>query len=362
MNEYMPDRISPPGDTLAEILDERQMTQAQFAERISRTPKFVNEVVKGKAPITPSVAIEFQRVLGTPSSFWNNRQRQYDAYLAGVRESENLVKHLDWARNFPYNGMSKWRWVPETKEKLSRLANILDFFGVANPAAWESVWGGFAVEFRKSEKREADRFALAAWLRKGELAAQGIDCAPYDRTRFQETLAEIKSLTVKGPDQFVPSLTTMCSSCGVAVAFVPELPKTASGATRWLSPNKALIQLSLRYRSDDQLWFTFFHEAAHILFHRKKLIFIEIEPYKSEQECEADKFAADCLIPPADFNSFVEERTGRAFSKRSILEFAHRLGISPGIVVGRLQHEKLLKHSHCNDLKKKLEWVHPENR
>lgn len=354
-NQYKPDRVSPPGETLAEILEERQMTQTQFADRTGRSAKFVNEIIKGKASITPTVAIEFQRVLGIPSSFWHNRQRHYEAFLAKERELKVLDENLDWAKNFPFNGMTKWKWVPETKNKLDRLTSILDFFGVANPDAWTDVWKSTDVAYRKSEKLSADYYALAAWLRKGELIAQDIRCGDYDRDRFLSVLTEIRSLTIRGPEEFVPELTEMCSSCGVAVAFVPELPKTASGATRWLSPTKALIQLSLRYKRDDILWFTFFHEAAHILFHRKKSIYIESGTYDSIQEREADRFAANTLIPQKELNSFIESCPTN-ISKLSIREFAQRIGIAPGIVVGRLQHEDLLKRSHCNDLKEKLLW------
>jgi addiction module HigA family antidote len=360
-NQYEPDRVSPPGETLAEILVERQMTQTQLAERTGRTAKFVNEVIKGKASITPRVAIEFQRVLGIRSSFWNNRQRHYDAHLANVRESEALANKLDWAKKFRYREMSKWKWVPETRNKLDRLTSLLDFFGVANPSAWNDVWKSITVNvaYRKSKKITADDYALAAWLRKGELIAQNIECDDYNRDGFLNVLTEIRSLTIKDPEGFVPELTEKCSSCGVAVVFVPELPKTASGATRWLSPSKALIQLSLRYKSDDHLWFTFFHEAAHILFHRKKLLFIEGGAYDSFQaeDNQANRFAANILIPLEEFNSFVAKHAENDISKRSIMKFAQQIGVAPGIVVGRLQHEGILEQSHCNDIKRSLAWV-----
>lgn len=357
-NQYKPDEISPPGETLAEILEERQMSQTQFAASTGRTPKFVNEIIKGKASITPIVAIEFQRVLGIPSSFWNNRQRHYESYLANKREMEALAKKLNWARNFPYNDMSKWEWVPATRNRLDRLTSILDFFGVASPSAWNDVWRDINsnVAYRKPRRLTADDYALATWLRKGELIAQNISCNDYSRDGFTSVLVAVKSLTMKSPENFVPELTDMCSSCGVAVAFVPELPKTASGATRWLSKNKALIQLSLRYKRDDHLWFTFFHEAAHILFHRKKLIFIETGAYDEIMEHEADKFAADSLISQEQFRFFVETNRATNFSKASIKKFATQIGIAPGIVVGRLQHEKLLRQSYCNELKRKLVW------
>ena len=143
----------------------------------------------------------------------------------------------------------------------------------------------------------------------------------------------------------------LCASCGVAVAFVCELPKTASGATRWLSPIKALMQLSLRYKTDDQMWFTFFHEAAHILLHSKRSIFIEETNYDSKEDIKANRFATEFLIPP---NRLGEITSQKPISNAAIRQFAQSLGIAPGIVVGQLQHKGLLPPSHCNDLKRKL--------
>jgi hypothetical protein len=63
---------------------------------------------------------------------------------------------------------------------------------------------------------------------------------------------------------------------GVAVALVPH-PQGCPvwGATRWIAPERAVLQLSLRYKTNDHLWFPIFHGAAHILRHGKKLLFLE---------------------------------------------------------------------------------------
>jgi hypothetical protein len=164
---------------------------------------------------------------------------------------------------------------------------------------------------------------------------------------------------MKPPDVFQPSLIRLCADAGVAVVFVPELPGThVSGATRWLTAKKALIQLSLRYRSDDHLWFTFFHEAGHILLHGKRQVFLEDSGTTNSQEEDANAFAANALIPSPAFREFQEcENT----SKAAIREFAEKLGISPGVVVGRLQHEGSLPYSHCNDLKRRFVLVEQED-
>lgn len=354
-NQYTPDYVSPPGETLEEALDERGMTQVDFAQRIGMSRKHLKQMLGGTAPITPETALKFERVLGIPARFWNNREQQYREFLARQAEGMELGKYKAWLKNFKnLPVMRRLGWLPETQQPVDTLRSILDFFGVASTEVWLAHWGAVQVRYRRSQAHEPDAFALAAWLRRGELEAQKIDCAPYEEARFRTVLEKVRKLTQEPPSEFQPQLVQLCAGCGVAVVFVPELPKTASGATRWLSPSKALIQLSLKYKTDDHLWFTFFHEVGHILLHPKKDIFIETSAGDSDAEKEADRFAARILIPEADFAAFTSHST---FTKASIQQFARQQGIAPGIVVGRLQHENRLRwNDRCNDLKRKFEW------
>jgi HTH-type transcriptional regulator/antitoxin HigA len=359
MNEYVPDSVSPPGETLLETIGALGMSQADLADRTGRSKKMINEIIKGKAPITPRMSLELERVLGVPASFWNNRERHYREALARIEEQNRLQAQIKWLDSFPVNAMAKWGWIEKFKEKVPQLQEVLRFFGIASPDQWSIVTEslGRQVAFRKSEAFEVDNCALIAWLRKGELDAKQIHCEKYDENIFRATLKAIRNLTVKPPQVFQKRIIEMCSACGVAIVFVPELPKTrVSGATRWLTPNKALIQLSLRYKSDDHLWFSFFHEAGHIIKHGKKEIFIEGTSMEmaAKKEDEANRFAADCLIPPSEYKRMIENSP---YSKAKISAFSRQLGIAPGIVVGRLQHDKYLPVTHCNDLKKRFEWA-----
>jgi hypothetical protein len=212
-----------------------------------------------------------------------------------------------------------------------------------------------AVAFRKSATFEVNEKALAAWLRMGERKAERMPCAPYDEERFRSALIEARRLTRDVPSSFVSELVELCSAAGVAVVFVPELSGCrANGATRWVSPTRALLQLSLRYKTDDQLWFTFFHEAGHILLHKKRAIFLEGNGSVGREEEEANAFAADFLIPQSEFTDFADLGSP---SEVEIREFAAGIGVSPGIVVGRLHHEGLLPYTHHSSLKLKLEWA-----
>ena len=355
-NQFDPDYVSPPGETLLDAIEALDMTQTELAERTGRPKKTINEIVKGRTSITPETAIQFERALGIPFSFWNNRQCRYDEFLAGCEEEQRLEEQVEWLKKFPYRSMVKLGWIEDSDRKIDQLRLLLGFFGVASPQVWEKRWQQVEVDFRKSDAFNADKYALSSWLRRGEVKAHEIDCAPYDKNRFLAVLKEIRALTVKSPEVFQPELTKLCASCGVACVLVPELPKTrVSGATRWLSKDKALIQLSLRYKTDDHLWFSFFHEAGHITQHPKRAIFLEHRIAKGREENEANRFSTEILIPPGALKRFID--TNAVSNLASIRDFAAAQNVAPGIVVGQLQNKKYLLHSQGNGLKQTFRWA-----
>ncbi len=353
-NEFLPDYVSPPGDTLRETIESIGMTQAELAARSGRPVKTINEIIRGKAQIIPETAIQLEKVLGIPASFWNLRQSRYDEYIARKNEQEHLTREIEWTRNFPYSIMTKLDWLPETRNAIERLNHILKFFGVVSPEAWDRYWCSIQVRYRKSSTSGSDQYALAAWLRKGELLSNQLRCEAFNKASFNSILFQIRKLTTESPEMFRNKIIDMCASAGVAVVFVPYLPKTASGATRWISTEKALIQLSFKYGTDDHFWFSFFHEAGHILKHSKSAIFIEKTAYSSQQEDEADTFAAEQLIPKKEYENLAAVTE---WNEPLIRSFASRLGVSPGIVVGRLQHDGCVGYHEYNNLKQKLVWV-----
>lgn len=209
-----------------------------------------------------------------------------------------------------------------------------------------------SIDFRKSQAFDSDRGAITAWLRQGEIEASKINCADYNELKFRDALRQIRSLTVKSIEVFQPQMIELCAAAGVALVFVPELPKTrVHGATRWLGSQRALIQLSDRYKTNDHFWFSFFHEAGHILLHGKRTLFLEGKDIQDTiKEKEADVFAANFLIDPGDWQRFI---ANNSLNRKAINQFAEQLGIHPGIIVGRMQHDQITSYQNCNDLKEK---------
>ena len=193
----------PEGVTLSETLEALGMSQADLAERTGRPKKTINEIVKGKAAITPETALQFERVLGIPASFWNNLERDYRETVARLEEHQRLQRHVDWLKQFPLKAMIQQGWVEAFDDKVQQVQAVCQFFGIVSPDQWRTMQRGAAVAFRQSCAFKSEPGAVAAWLRQGERQAQHVECAPYKAAHFKATLAEARALTVEPPETFV---------------------------------------------------------------------------------------------------------------------------------------------------------------
>ena len=359
-NAYKPNYVLAPGATLLEMLEERGWTQAELAHRMGRPLKTINEIVKGKASITPETALQLERTLGASASFWLNNERRYREHLAREDEESSFAQHASWLKELPVKKMIDLGWIPAARTAGERVREVLKFFAIANPMPWPDLGGLASGAFRKSLVYDSHSAALAAWLRRGELEAEKVATAPYNEQKLRLLLPTLRALTLESQASFEQKLRDLCGECGVAVALVPELPGVrVSGVARWLGAlgrQKAVVQMSYRYRSNDSFWFTFFHELGHLLLHRKQGLFIDFEgqKYTDQQEAEANEFAAEVLIPAAKLSPSKKA----AWNESRIRATAQMLGIHPGILVGRLQHGKALPYrTALNSLKEKLSWA-----
>lgn len=343
-----------PGEILQEALEDRDMSQSELARRMGRPTKTINEIVNGKAAITPDTAIQLEWTLGITATFWNNLETTYREHLARERAREELKAHATWVEAFPVKDLAEHELIERGASKADTLASLLRYFGVSSPSVWEAHWLAPTASFRSSPTFESSPHAVAAWLRWGERAAADIETRPFDATRLREVLEEIRGLTRREPfAQTLLEVRRLLASAGVALVVTPEVGKTRlSGAARWLTPSKAIIQLSLRHKTNDHFWFSLFHEARHLLGPKRDFIDGEVDDSEGKEEEEADCFARDTLIPPGDFASFV---SAGSFTEQAVRDFARSQGIAPGIVVGRLQREKHLPPSHLNNLKKSIQ-------
>ena len=356
-NEFRPDWASPPGDTMADILEEQNLSSIEFAQRMGCTREQANELLHGRTAITAETARQLELVLGAPAAFWMTREFQYREDIVRLQHEEQSAADESWLSELPLKDMIKFGWLKSVPSSADRVTACLRFFGVPDVEAWRKTYRDVLdmAAFRMSPSFASQPGAVAAWLRQGEIKSAAINCQHWDAKRFQEVLTNIRPLTrKKDPNYFIPELEKRCAECGVAVVVI-RAPSgcRASGATRFLSPSKALLLLSFRYLSDDHFWFSFFHEAGHLLLHGEKALFLEgSNMVSNKQEKEANEFAALTLIP-AEYQTAMQKLP---LDGREVIKFSRYVGVSPGIVVGQLQYYGRIKPRQLNNLKRRFTW------
>lgn len=356
--EFEPDWFSPPGEAIAECLRRSRKSLSDFAFEMDLDGGRVEQLIEGQLAITTRVARQLEKSLGISAEFWETREAQYRRDM--VRLAANVPSDVakKWLRDLPIADMAKMGWVQEQPEITGKVAECFRYFDVPSIECYERRMAELIGEarLRTSQTLVSNRASLATWLQRGEIEARKIDCNSWSAARLQETIPAFRKLTMlREPSKFLPRLQTMCADAGVALV-IAKTPKgcRASGATKFLSDDKALLLLSFRYLSDDHFWFSFFHECGHLVLHGRESVFIEGEGHENVvQEEQANDFAQKALIP----EPWHRLLTQLPASKKDVLRFAARVGVSPGIVVGQLQHRGRISHNFLNYLKRRYEWT-----
>jgi len=356
--------ISPPGDTLAETINELGFSQTELAARMGRPHKTINEIVQGKTAILPDTAIQLERVTGVPADFWLEREKNYRLELAEILEAERLIEEKEWLKNFPLKDMISLQWLSlETKDPLECVDAIFRFFRVGGKDAFYTSSCFATVQnqnYRLTNQKQKNPYALAAWLRQGEIQAAQLEVKEFDKTKFKDALAEIKKIMVAHPANFFELLAVQCAEVGVKIVHTPKLPNSkVHGATRWIG-DTPVIQLSNQFQRNDIFWFTFFHEAGHILKHGKKEVFLEGLDYTEAglvKEAEADAFSITSTYSEKEEAEFMALRTNGSWSTDQIVEFAQQINTHPAMIVGRLERKKIIQpgQGHVHGFYQKIE-------
>ncbi len=343
--EIRSDLAIPPGEFLAEVLDDLGMSQADLARRMGRPSQAINEIVKGTKALTPETALQLEQVAGVSAHVWLGLEAEYRLVSARRQDEQQVKEETRLLSSFPYAEMVKLGCLAAERKAEDKVRQLRRFFSVASLEHLGRL-PAYAPAFRLGGTQQASGYGLAAWLHCGRLEATEVTTEPFDRAKLTAAVPALRSLTTAPADEVAAELRARLAQCGVVFTLFLHFPQTyGHGATFWIEPGKkAVLLLSNRGRYADIFWFSFFHELGHILKHGNNATFIELRDNAGEntsQETGADKFARDTLIPPAPYRAFI---VAGQFTAEAITRFAVSVGIHPGIVVGRLQHEGRVPH------------------
>ncbi|EPN9381213.1 ImmA/IrrE family metallo-endopeptidase [Cronobacter malonaticus] len=346
--DFQPDWVSPPGDTIIDLMDEHGLSDEELSKKIGLPLTRGQQLLQGKIHLNESLASKLENLFNVSSDFWMKRENAYRQQI------EHLEKvNLDWLESLPIRDMMEFGWIPKTTTREGKLKHCLNFFEINSVSDFFKKINSEAplVAFRKSLNLTTEPVADLVWLTRAEKISSEQKCAVWNKSILQSILPELRKATNE-PDMkvFIPYIRGLLASAGVSFVVLPT-PRgcRASGATCFFTPERATLVMSFRYLTDDHFWFTFFHEIGHLVLHENIRVRVEgQESLSTIEEKEADNFAVDILIPEEHRQQL--NRYGTR-NWKEIVRLARKIGVSKGIVLGYLQHEGRVPFSHLNRFK-----------
>jgi len=352
---WSPDWAVHPGEHLAEYIESRGWSQAEFARLAGLTPKLVSTIVHGNNPVTAETALKLERVFGMKADIWTGLQADWELHQARQEKKQKTVEAAAFVDRFPVKDLTARGILPKSKDSVELCDGLLNFFRIGAPQAFDAKLANLAVHHRHSKTFESSECNVVSWLMLGEIKARQMNLPEFDRDQFSKAVFNIRGLTREQPEVFEPRMRELCAAAGVALIFEKPFPKTRLfGSARWIEGKRAIIQMSLRMKANDHFWWTFFHEAGHVMLHQGKAFADDDGGEGDGFESEADAWAEETLVGRDRFEEFCATAPR---AQAAVLRFADAVNLHPGIIVGMLQHRGILKFSHLNGLKARFEWV-----
>lgn len=349
-----------PGYYIADIIEDMGITQAEFATRLGTNTKTLSYLVNGQANITNDLAKKLSVLTGTSVELWMNLQNAYDKKIINIQKKVDFECQVDIAKGIDYKFFVEVAKLPVVKTIDDRIKNLCKYLKVADLRIM--LTPDFLVNYRTgvSTQNEKNVVNSRAWVQTAINMSQNIETQPYDAEKLKAFLPEIRSMTIMEPGEFFPRMKTMFAECGIAFVLLPNLKNSGvNGAVKWVSDERVVLAMSDRRMDADIFWFSLFHEIRHVLQRKTKTTFIsfnerEMIEANNQLEEDADRFAANYLISPSEYKKFAPTKFT---SDYEIVEFANSIGIHPGIVAGRLQHDGVLPPSRCAKFKEKYKVI-----
>ena len=335
----------PPGATIREQLEDRSMKQNEFALRMGLSEKHISRLINGQVELTHDVALRLECVLGVPASFWNNLEAIYREKVARLMIENDMDHDAEMVLKFPYAKMVALGWINAASSVEEKVINLRRYFEVAKLEFLDRLRIP-GIVFRKTGITETSDYALAAWSQKAKIEARARKTDPINISKLNDSIPLIRRMTSLKPEAFCAELLSLMASCGIALVFLPHIDGSFLHGASFYDGKHIVMGLTVRGHDADKFWFSLFHELCHVILGH----ICESQECSSLEEEKADTFAKNVLIPQEKYDSFIQLNR---LNKESIIEFADKIEIAPGIVLGRLQKEKLLPYNRYQELKEK---------
>lgn len=351
--EYNNEIVYHPGYFVAELIEDYEISQNEFARRIDTTPKTISRLINGETPISNSLAYKIATISGTSIEFWENLQNKYDNTIIKLSEIDSFDKDIEVLDMIDYSFFSSNELLDTSKTKYEKVKGLRQYLKIVSLDLLREP--SLHVQFRSSgELSEKNIINSNVWLQVVINESFKQETSKFDHKKLRSMLPELRELTIGNIEENYRTLIDKLASVGVVLVLLPHLANSGiNGVTKWISKDKVIVGLNDKRKYADIFWFSLFHELGHVLQGKTKTTYIDGPIFTDKQlmEEDADVFARNTLIPEDRYKWFIRNKT---LSNISIYSLASELKVSPGIIVGRLQHDKHIKQNQFNDLRSRF--------
>lgn len=326
-----------PGVYIKESLEAMEMTGKEFSARTGISERTLSSIINGNGDITFDVAYKLSSYFDNSISYWTNLQTQYNVYLLSESKKDELKEEWDLIKNVK-KYLLDYNYIYSDDSKETIIQKCRKLVGVNNLHLLNKK-DSFVCLKEQHTQKQSDCFFQNFWISLALNEARKKNGIPFDKKLLLDSINEIRGMTTQDPNIFYPRLQEIFERCGISFVLLPYLSKSnIYGVTKWFSKDNVMLAISNRGEKADLFWFTLFHEISHVLMEHRREMLLNM---KDSVDDEADKMAADMLIPAKEWESFISLKN---YSINSINNFADKIGIHPCIIVGRLYKEKKLKY------------------
>jgi HTH-type transcriptional regulator/antitoxin HigA len=356
------DLIIHPGETIGDILEARNMTQAELAVRTGVSPAFIGSVIAGRKDISSKFAIALEYALEVPKSFWLNLQARYYAELLEYDEEntisdEEIIIRNDLNEIVSY--LRKHNYIPAKETINQSIIALRRIFKVSSLCNLENIPSASA--FRISSKDRINPCILGAWIRMCQInECKFEEDKTFDPDKTDSLAAELKKLMSSNFEgtELNQKIKKVFYNYGLDFEIVQHFRGApVQGFLYKRADNRIKICMTIRRAFADIFWFSLFHELGHIYNGdlSKSSKFLD-DGNDKIKEYAADKFASDKLLDSKAYDGFISNYKN-APSYELIRDFAFSQNVPPFIVIGRMQREHIIKYQEYAFAKTRYKWI-----
>lgn len=344
-----PARATPPGRIIRRELEARGWTQKDLADIMARPEQLISQIVNARKQVTPETALQLAAAFGTSADFWLNLENNYQIHKARQTHDASEIERKSRLYSLaPVSELLRRGWIIAEDNLESLEQAVCRFLGIADPQQTPRL----AVNFHQSETYTPEVAAQIAWVKRVEQLAGTQTVADFDCARLEAALPELLAFAVAVED--VRQIPAFLQALGVHFVIVPHLEHTYLDGATFALNGHPVVALTLRHDRIDNFWFTLMHELAHIIAGHEGLYLDDLDQEAEGQvEVAANRLAQGWLLDAAALEQFVAA-TKPYFAHQKIRDFAATQGRHPGIVVGRLHHDKILEYRHSRSFLEKV--------